>query len=106
MEMEECGANFRLKDSSNSGKRFHKELTPVFISTHLKKGVKYVATYGVDNILVKVADPLFLGFCMDKKYGGASLERGQLTSVDSPKDGYRRESSPKIIPRGESGLDC
>jgi len=55
----------RLSTSPNGNGGFYKGLYDSGVFDEMEKaGVKYVFVYGVDNILIKICDPLFVGFCV------------------------------------------
>jgi len=58
------------------------------------KGIKYVDCYGVDNALVRVADPMFLGYCIDK---------GVATAAKVVRKAYPQEKVGVFVQRGKGG---
>ncbi|KAL5976946.1 UDP-N-acetylglucosamine diphosphorylase 1 [Asimina triloba] len=58
------------------------------------KGVKYVDCYGVDNALVRVADPTFLGYFIDK---------GVTAAAKVVRKAYPQEKVGVFVRRGRGG---
>lgn len=58
------------------------------------RGVKYVDCYGVDNVLVRVADPTFLGYFIDK---------GAASAAKVVRKAYPQEKVGVFVQRGRGG---
>ncbi|KAH7679041.1 UDP-N-acetylglucosamine diphosphorylase protein [Dioscorea alata] len=58
------------------------------------RGVEYVDCYGVDNVLVRVADPAFLGYFIDK---------GVATAAKVVRKAYPQEKVGVFVQRGKVG---
>ncbi|XP_021901632.1 UDP-N-acetylglucosamine diphosphorylase 1 [Carica papaya] len=58
------------------------------------KGIKYVDCYGVDNALVRVADPTFLGYFID---------RGVASAAKVVRKAYPQEKVGVFVRRGKGG---
>nr|XP_023892145.1 UDP-N-acetylglucosamine diphosphorylase 1-like [Quercus suber]POE61183.1 udp-n-acetylglucosamine diphosphorylase 1 [Quercus suber] len=58
------------------------------------RGIKYVDCYGVDNALVRVADPTFLGYFMDK---------GVASAAKVVRKAYPQEKVGVFVRRGKGG---
>lgn len=58
------------------------------------RGIKYVDCYGVDNALVRVADPTFLGYF---------IEQGVAAAAKVVKKAYPQEKVGVFVQRGKGG---
>ncbi|XP_021857817.1 UDP-N-acetylglucosamine diphosphorylase 1 isoform X2 [Spinacia oleracea] len=58
------------------------------------RGIKYIDCYGVDNALVRVADPTFLGYFIDK---------GVAAAAKVVKKAYPQEKVGVFVQRGKGG---
>lgn len=59
---------YRLTKAADGNGGLYRALkTRGVLNEMAKRGIKYVHVYGVDNILVRLGDPVFVGFCLDKQ---------------------------------------
>ncbi|XP_074596642.1 UDP-N-acetylglucosamine pyrophosphorylase mmy [Brevipalpus obovatus] len=62
--MDKC---YRIARAPDGNGGLYRSLRDTGVLDHMKEtGIKYVHVYGVDNILVKMADPTFIGYCLSK----------------------------------------
>lgn len=60
-------STYKISKSPDGNGGIYKALRDRDILVEIKKlGVKYLHAHSVDNILVKVADPIFIGYCITK----------------------------------------
>ncbi|KAL4399223.1 UDP-N-acetylglucosamine pyrophosphorylase [Malassezia pachydermatis] len=87
---------------------------PSVIDDLQRRGIQYLHAYGVDNCLVKVGDPVFLGVCISKKVGAGvkvvkKTDPAESVGVVARKDGAFSVVEYSEIPpalseaRGEDG---
>lgn len=89
---------YKVKEVSNgNGDVFSSLQRYGLIEDMEKKGIKYVFIGGIDNILLKTVDPLFIGLC---DIGNCKVASKTITKNENEKDEWvfaRRDGKPSVV---------
>ena len=89
---------YKVKEVSNgNGDVFSSLQRYGLIEDMEKKGIKYVFIGGIDNILLKTVDPLFIGLC---DIGNCKVASKTITKNENEKEEWvfaRRDGKPSIV---------
>eukprot|EP01060_Flectonema_neradi_P038241 TRINITY_DN797_c4_g1_i1.p1 TRINITY_DN797_c4_g1~~TRINITY_DN797_c4_g1_i1.p1 ORF type:complete len:494 (+),score=87.71 TRINITY_DN797_c4_g1_i1:74-1483(+) len=70
-----------------------------------KRGVKWVQVFSVDNLLIKVADPVFFGYCQDVGVSAAAKTVSKVEPSEKVGVFALRNGKPGVIEYSEIGDD-
>lgn len=92
------GKDFKIREASDGNGGVYGALKKTGILEDMKeKNIKWIHICGVDNIMVNMADPVFLGMAIDKKVPIASKSIPKMYPEEKVGVFCRRDSKPSII---------
>ena len=92
------GKDFKIREASDGNGGVYGALKKTGMLEDMKeKNIKWIHICGVDNIMVNMADPVFLGMAIDKKVPIASKSIPKMYPEEKVGVFCRRDSKPSII---------
>lgn len=89
---------YLIKEASNGNGNVYKALAKnKIIDDMKKKNIKWIFIGGIDNVLLKMVDPLFLGLAIDKKVEIASKTRFKSDEYENESVFCKKNGKPAIL---------
>lgn len=89
---------YLIKEASNGNGDVYKSLLKNGMIENMKNhGIKWIFFGGIDNVLLKMVDPLFLGLAIDRKIQIASKTRFKSDELENEGVFCRKNGKPAIL---------